>query len=187
MDNKTSKIFLVKLIPPTCNKKPANKKTQEKGHLTQWLCLDFPGTFQSKIWKAQSRSSSNLHDGVDSKFTNSLYGILVLAIMILSPFSVTLIPTHNVLIDSEYWYEYLASTSSCIPFLAAGVINEINFVLNNCIKKRAINAIIDLTITNKIAQTLAIVLMHLIWSEILGYYEPVPFRISSVKTSVFKF
>ena len=96
--------------------------------------------------------------------------------MILSPFSVTLIPTHNVFINPEYWYEHLVSTSSGILFLASGGINELNFVLNNCIKKGAINAIINLIITNKIAQTLAIFLMHLIWSKILGYYEPVPFR-----------
>ena len=175
MDDKTPKIFLVKLISATSNEQPAGKKI-EKGYLIQCLNHHFPEKFHSKLCKVQSRRSSNVHDDGDSKFTNGLYGLLVLAIMILSPFSVTVIPTHNILIYPEYWYENLVSASSGILFVAPGVINEINFVLNRCIKKRAINAIIDLIITKKIAQTLAIFLMHLIWSEILGYYEPVPFR-----------
>lgn len=132
MEHKTSNIFLVQPIPLDCDNSPVGKKKKDD-HMIPHLNQYFPGAFQSENSKIQSNSPSDSNEGVDAQFTNCFYGLVALTIMIVSPFSVTLIPVHNVLKTPEYWYEMIFSTSSNILFTAWGVVMETDFVLNGCI------------------------------------------------------
>ena len=117
-----------------------------------------------------------LHQKIDdSKFADALYGPLVLLIIIASPFSVTLLPMNNVLIQPKYWYELPISTSSLTIFISTAVV-ALKPLVDCGFKKPTTKAIFDLFMVCKTTEALIIWLIHLIWSEFLGYYEPFPHR-----------
>ena len=102
--------------------------------------------------------------------TEALYGPLTLIIVISGSFSVTLLPVRNVLTDPQYWYEILSSTLSSYFFLAFGTAIEVFALLKDDINKGIMRIAIEFFVLLKFAESLAICFMHLIWSEILGYY-----------------
>ena len=132
--------------------------------------------FCHKGWMIQCTNESNLDEYVDWKFTDGLYGFLTLGIAVISPFSVTLLPVNNVLIYPEYWYEILFSTTSFHLFWACSSAIETSMLLGDIIKKGTLKLSIDIFLVLKTIEILAISFMHLICSDIVGYYEPIPFR-----------
>ena len=118
----------------------------------------------------------DLDDDQKWKFTDAFYGILMLLIVTLAPFSVTLLPVNNVLTNPECWYEILFSTTSLYFFLACSTAIEILFLVDGIVKKGTLIVSMDLFLAPKVTEALGIILCHLICSEILGYYEPIPFR-----------
>ena len=113
----------------------------------------------------------------DSKFTNGLYGLLALLILIVSPFTITLLPVKNVLANPEYWYEILLSTTSHGLFLTIAVTIELNAFFNDLFNKGKMRMMAELFMAYKITEVVIFSFMHLIWSGILGYFEPVPFNL----------
>lgn len=111
----------------------------------------------------------------DSKFADALYGPLVLLIIIASPFSVTLLPMNNVLIQPKCWYELPISTISYTVFISTIVVT-VKPLLDSDFNKPTIKVILKLFMVLKTTESLAIWLIHLIWSDFLGYYEPFPYR-----------
>ena len=113
-----------------------------------------------------------------SKLIDSFYGLLALLILILSPFSITLLPVNNSLAHPEYWYEILFSTTSVGLFYSIAGIIEVNAVFNGLfIKKERMRMIAEVFMAHRITEILIICLIHLIWSDVLGYYEPFPGRL----------
>ena len=107
--------------------------------------------------------------------SNGLYGILTLIILILAPFSITLLPVHNALFEPFYWYELMYSSFSFFLFSTFCVILGVKETLNP-FKKLSLKLIIDLLVASKGSEMLALCLMHLFWSDVFGYLEPFPFR-----------
>ena len=138
---------------------------------------------QSKKKLFRPKRSSNrllrplqLNVNSDPKFTDSLYGILSLLIMTISSFSVTVVPVHNIFVKPEYWYEIIISTSFAPFFMACATAFKIKSVLDEYVSRGTIRLILELFLSYKITETSGICLIHLIWSEGFGYYEPFPLR-----------
>ena len=112
----------------------------------------------------------------DSKFSDCFYGLISLVIMVTASFSVTLLPVNNVLEKPEYWYELIFSTMLNPIYLACATAFAIENTMNGCINKRKMIVIMELYSSYKIAEIVSICLLHLIWSDISGYYEPFPHR-----------
>ena len=113
----------------------------------------------------------------DSKFIDAFYGPLILLIIIISPFSITLLPMNNVFVQPEYWYELPISTISLTVFTSTAIVT-LKPLLDCDFNKQTIKAILDLFMVSKTAEALVIWLIHFIWSDVLGYNEPCPFRLT---------
>ena len=112
----------------------------------------------------------------DSKFINGLYGPLVLLIIIASSFSLILFPMNNVFAQPKYWYELPISSISETVVTSTSVFTW-KPLLACDFNKGTMKAISDLFIVYKMVEVLIIWLIHLIWSNFLGYYEPFPHRL----------
>ena len=112
----------------------------------------------------------------DSKFINGLYGPLVLLIIIVASFSLILFPTNNVFAQPKYWYELPISTISVTVVISTSVFTW-KPLLACDFNRGTMKAISDPFIVLKTAEALIIWLIHLIWSDFLGYYEPFPNRL----------
>ena len=124
----------------------------------------------------QDTRSEDLNDDDDAKINAVWYGILTLLILILAPFSFTLLPVNNIFTSPECWYEFIFTTSSWQIFYSVTSAISIDLVLKDLIKKKLSRIIMELFLSVKITEILLICTIHLIWSDILGYYEPFPFR-----------
>ena len=107
---------------------------------------------------------------------HGLHALLIMLIMTTSSFAVTLLPAHNVLTSPEYWYELIFSNSQAALLFSCATVVEMNDLLSNCFKKRKMMAILQLFLAKAGSQGLLICLLHLIWTDIFGYYEPFPHR-----------
>ena len=96
--------------------------------------------------------------------------------MVSASFSVTLLPVNNVFEKPEYWYEIIFSTMLNPFYMACATAFAIEDSLNGCINKSKILVIMELYSSYKITEIVSICLLHFIWSDISGYYEPFPHR-----------
>ena len=110
------------------------------------------------------------------KYTGSLYGVLTLAILIIAPCSITLLPFNNVFISPESWYEIMFATISVHFFLASSNAIIAVDLFSSIIKKSRTRLAIEFFITLKVIEILATSIVHIIWSNIMGCIEPVPYR-----------
>ena len=129
---------------------------------------------KERILSVVNQLNSNFTN--NSKIAEILYGPLTLAILIVSPLSVTLLPVNNVIVDPEYWYENVFSMLSWHFFLAIAVALNMKALLGDCIKKDTTRVIMELFVVMQVIRTLGVGIIHLIWSVIFQFYEPFPFR-----------
>ena len=125
-------------------------------------------------WKFESKRPQELKDdGV--KYIAGMYGPLSLMICIAASFTVSLLPAHNVLIHPNYWYE---SMFSIIPFsLFTASLSAVGMkVVLNPFNKSTFKVAIDLFIFTKATEIIVYCSIHVIWTTILGYFEPFPGR-----------
>ena len=113
----------------------------------------------------------------ESKVIDAFYGLLVLLIIITSPFSITLLPINNVFVQPKYWYELPISTISLTVFPSIFVV-ILKPLLGCDFNKKPMKVILDLFMVTKTTEVLIIWLIHFIWTDVLGYYEPFPFRLT---------
>ena len=112
----------------------------------------------------------------DSNFIDGFYGLLTLLLLILAPFSITLIPMNNIFANPEYWYETVFSTISTALFMSIAGSMELNIVFNGHYNRGKLRMIAELFMINKTSHFLIICIIHIIWTYALGYYEPFPRR-----------
>ena len=170
--NDKSKIFTVQSCmtgKPQSDKVPRKKKRARYWNYSTRRA-------NRKRWSHNVIKSFNTNDD-DSKFTNGLYGLLALLILIVSPFTITLLPVKNVLANPEYWYEILLSTTSHGLFLTIAVTIELNAFFKDLFNKGKRRKMAELFMAYKVTEVVIFSFMHLIWSGILGYFEPVPFNL----------
>ena len=99
-------------------------------------------------------------------------------ILIVSPFSITLLPVNNSLANPEYWYEILFSNTSLGLCLAIAGTVESQAVFHGLFRKGQTGMIADLFMAHRITDILTICFIHIIWTNVFGYYEPFPNRSS---------
>ena len=169
--NKETKIFTVQPIS-TVATKPSVLITDQKAKSIRSLNT-CNGQDTSQNRKEEIEMLPQKID--DSKFSDALYGPLVLLIIIASPFSVTLLPMNNVLIQPKYWYELPISTISLTVF-GSTAVTTMKPLVDCDFNKPTIKVILNLFMALKTTESLAIWIIHLIGSDFLGYYEPIPYR-----------
>ena len=114
----------------------------------------------------------------DVRFIDAVYGPLVLFIITASSFSLTLLPMNNVFVQPKYWYELPISSTSLTVFISISTVVVFKPLVDCNFNKATMKAIADLFMVSKTAEVLIMWLIHFIWSDILGYYEPFPFRLT---------
>ena len=107
-----------------------------------------------------------------------IYGPIALFILTSSSFSATLIPVHNVIISPEYWYEIIFSCLSAAFFIACCFTIGAEAVLGLFNHKRLF-VIINLFATILVASNFGFILVHLVWSKMFGYFDPLPYQVQS--------
>ena len=132
------------------------------------------GCITENIWNLAQRGWSK-HKNHHVISSNGLYGLLTLFILCASPFSVTLLPVNNVMVHPEYWYEFMYSNISLLLFIVITVVTELEVLLNP-FNKQTLKVICDVMVTAKTFDILVLCIIHLLWTEVFGYMEPVPFR-----------
>ena len=117
--------------------------------------------------------SKNQNDG--PQIQNVCYGVLALIIPIMASFPITLMPTQNVVLYPEYWYETMILN---IPgtFLTATYTVIGARMLFDCVAKNMIKMIADISFSMTMTWVMQMSMFHIIWTTILGYIEPVPFK-----------
>jgi len=75
----------------------------------------------------------------DSKLIDGFYGLLALLILIVSPFSITLLPVNNSLAYPEYWYEIIFSKTLLGLYLAIAGTLESQAVFNGFFNLRSLS------------------------------------------------
>ena len=119
--------------------------------------------------------STNPDDNNNFRCTDGIYGLLVLAMLTASSSTVTLFPMNNVIEKPDYWYEIIFASSGA-AFFVAGTYASVSSAVLMPFKKHTATIMVDLFATFKITEIVAYGLIHLIWSRLLGYFEPFPRR-----------
>ena len=120
---------------------------------------------------------SKSNNDAQSRCIDGFYGPLALVICIASCFTITLAPASNILINPECWYELMLLTTGYHFFTSCALAIETKDTLNP-FNKRALKVIGDLFLFCKATDILTLCLIHLIWSGLLGYFEPFPKRMN---------
>ena len=121
-------------------------------------------------------SKMNLEENVDWKSTDGAYGILLQIILIAAPCSIFLIPYNNAITNPKYWYETIFSIISLQLFAAFTFAIEIEALMSDVIKKSSTWIFLQMFLILKLGEVIIKIIIHLIWSEIMGYFEPFPLR-----------
>ena len=165
-----SNIFTVQPAGSHCSKKSFGMETKDSGVID-------PGkkNISNVGWIAPSKEEVKTTGKSETKYIHALYGILALLILTSSSISSTLIPVHNTIINPEYWYEIIFSSFSSSIFLATcGTLGA--EAMSIPFKKCRVFVILDVIITFNIALAFLVGFTHIVWTQILGYFEPFPNR-----------
>ena len=172
-----STIFTVQNSPEVSLKHSNLKKSKRDGIVLN-SNLPIPGSINQRRWILPTSRNVTLNKDDDVQLTHMFYGPLTLVFLTASSFSITLLPVNNVLLHPEYWYEIFFTTSSQAIFaaslLATAIDSDILFFVR--FTKSKMRIFLELFFSLKITEILLICFIHLLWSRILGYYEPFPFR-----------
>ena len=178
MPREDSKIFIVEPVSRDTSIEYARSVAEGRKRIKK---LD---RLRKLISKPKGRKKSfkmiaETFDNTSFPFVDGLYGPLALVISILSSFWTTLLPVHNVLINPNYWYEILFSSVAFVFLVASFVAVRSEAVLKP-FNKRTFSIIFHLFVAYKGTEILAHCGVHLIWSKLIGYFEPFPFRCALV-------
>ena len=117
------------------------KQPRKKKSFCYWNYFKARKNNQTRCKQTLAESFNKNDD--DSKLINGFCGFLVLLILIVSPFSITILPVNNSLANPEYWYEIFFSTTSTHLFLViagtvesnavfTGLFNRLSSLISNC-------------------------------------------------------
>ena len=177
LSDSKSTILTVQNSPDVSLKHSNLKKSKREGIVLN-SNLPIPGSLSKKRWILPTSRKVTLNKDDDIKLTHMFYGPLTLVFLTASSFSITLLPVNNVLLHPEYWYEIFFTTLSQAIFTASQVATLIDsdVLFFVCFTKSKMRIFLELFFSVKITEILLICFIHLLWSRILGYYEPFPFR-----------
>ena len=157
--------------------------TVNQNHLVQERELYKPRKYRirkkSKIIRVLSRkrrprNTRNINE--DGKnFGNAWYGLLALSICLMGSSGVASIPLHNIVLYPEVWYDVIIPSAPFTFLLACTVVVRTRIILD-CRGQKMKRIFADLFCSATVAMSLLLGVLHLIWTTILGFFEPVPFK-----------
>ena len=174
--DKKPEIFIVQPSSAStiCNKASVGEKIGNKKY-SSILNLGRGNYFNKNGRISHSQRLKMSDDDLKIKCVDGLYGLLALVILTSASLSPTMLPVHNVISNPEYWYEIIFSSFSTAFFLSnCGTIAA--ETVGVPFKKSRPLVILDMFVTFKIAELFVVGVIHLIWSHVLGYFEPFPNR-----------
>ena len=125
--------------------------------------------------KKQNNSIFDCNKANEKNILHGLYGPLALVICILGSTCVTLIPAHNVITNPEFWYEIILPII-ILGFAHAGMIVVRAQMIFDFGNRKTLKMLLDLCCTYTLVITLSFCLIHLVWTQILAFIEPFPFK-----------
>ena len=150
-------------------------RSPEQNYVLEEVTPNIAPTLNRKELKSKCNWWKSLKADEESS-RNGLLGLFTLAILIFAPFSISLLPLKNKVGETtKYWYELMYSTFSFYLFCVLSLVTSINVALSP-FKKSLLKVIIDLLLFSKASEIILLCIMHLLWSDVLGYFEPFPFR-----------
>lgn len=169
------KIFTLQSTPKKCsNALGVLKKSEKKFSYRMNRSRKTVFRKRERSFNTQVQLESKKNE--ESFCINGLLGPLALTICIVSSFGITIFPLSNVFINPECWYELIFATSFEQLVTAAIVAIEIEAVLIP-FNKGKLRVIADVFFCMKLVEMVIFSLLHLIWTVILGLFEPFPFRL----------
>ena len=175
MLNDTPNIITAPATPDSCIQSEVRKKRRKKNE-THNENHSKARTITRKVWIVPPLQRCNSDHDVEGQSINGFYGLLVVAIVIVAPFSATILPVNNVFTNPEYWYEIIISTSSTFLCTACTCAFEVVSLMRGIIKKPTWQVALEFFLQLEVIATSTFSLIHLIWSKIFGFYEPFPIR-----------
>ena len=128
-----------------------------------------------KRWKERSIGLSKQKKVRKFSYFDCLYGLLALIINLMASFVITMVPVHNSITNPKYWYEMMFSSASWILFeVTANTIAMVSII--DPFNKRSIFVILNLLTPVIITGMLSDYIIHIFWSMVLGYFDPIPYR-----------
>ena len=106
---------------------------------------------------------------------NAFYGTIAFVVCVAGCCPATLIPVHNSVINPQFWYEVLISFLALTFFIAGSFVIRAQKVFN-CFNNRLKRITFDLCCSSFLVTVVFCVLLHLVWTKVLGYIEPVPWK-----------
>ena len=174
MENKKTKVFVIHNNSSQQDPESVSNQSKIRNHydvIKNSIINKFHYRNERKV--SNKQPSENQKDG--TQIRNVCFGLLALIIPIMASFPITMIPTQNVVLYPEYWYETMISI---IPshFLTAICVVVGARMLFDCVEKNMMKMIADISFSLTITWVMSMCLFHFIWTTILGYIEPVPFK-----------
>ena len=108
-------------------------------------------------------------------YSNMCFGGFALVVSIIATFPITLIPVHNIVIHPEFWYEQILTFTPFTLFSAIFIAVRASIVFESYDKELS-KKIFYLWFPATIFANLFVYLFHFVWTTILGFIEPMPFR-----------
>ena len=170
-----STILMVHNSPDVSLKHSNLKKSKREGIVLNSNLL-IPDSLNQNRWILPTSRNVTLNKDDDVQLTHMFYGPLTLVFLTTSSFSITLLPVNNVLLHPEYWYEIVFTTTSQAVFSAFYNCSFQDVLFSGLITRSKMRVFLESFFCHKITEILVICFIHLLWSRILGYYEPFPFR-----------
>ena len=174
MTDKDNQLFT---IPEAANyiipydKRRTSTTTESNCRQTKWVhCLYF-----NSSWMNDMKLKVCDQMKKEKTYYNACYGILALVVWVLGCCPATLIPMHNSVINPQYWYEVLVSFLPLTFFIAGSFVIRAQKVFN-CFDNRLVRVTFDLCCSSFLITVVFCGLLHLIWTKLLGYIEPVPWK-----------
>ena len=170
MTDSSSKVYIV---PDVFNQ---NSLIQERKQYEPRKCVikqisKLKGFYFSK---RNHHSATAIEEGGKS-YWNACYGLLALGICLMGSSGVTSIPLHNIVLYPEVWYDVVIPI---IPFTFLLTCNIVVFsrIVLDCRGEKMKKIFVDLFFSATVVIIMVLGILHLFWSTVLEFFEPVPFK-----------
>ena len=168
---KQAKIFTVQEATHSSCMASKGKKRMKSNNIHQqrkWISLF------SRINRIDSNKKvSNGSEKI--KYSDGLYGLLVLILCIFGVSFIALVPVHNLITNPDFWPELILQVSPNLFIHAAMIATRAQMIFGTC-NKTTLKIILDLLLTYTLTIYLSLCFIHLVWTTCLTFIEPFPFR-----------
>ena len=135
----------------------------------------FLSTSQRIYLDKENKFSNETDDKERKNYYHAFYGVLDLVACIMGCFGIALIPMPNSVLHPEFWYDIIVTILQFNFLLACSIVIKAELVFH-CFKNKMTRTILILCCSSTISAVFVLCLLHLIYSEVLGFNEPAPFR-----------